>query len=81
MVESTSKLLDEFKFSQAAEDLYAFTWNDLADWYLEISKIQNSFHFQWQRDYFERIIRNKNELNHIRKYIINNPLKWKINPL
>ena len=33
----------------------------------------------WQRDYFEHIIRNENELNHIREYIINNPLKWEIN--
>ncbi|MDZ4216887.1 MAG: class I tRNA ligase family protein, partial [Candidatus Gracilibacteria bacterium] len=40
MIESTGKNIDEFRFSQAAEDLYAFTWNELADWYLEISKIQ-----------------------------------------
>jgi valyl-tRNA synthetase len=33
-------MIDEYKFSQAAEDLYAFTWSDLADWYLEISKVQ-----------------------------------------
>ena len=43
-----------------------------------INKIQNSFYFQWQRDYYEHIIRNENELNRIRKYIINNPLKWEI---
>jgi len=30
----------------------------------------------WQRNYWERIIRNEAELNHIRKYIIENPLKW-----
>jgi len=29
----------------------------------------------WQRDYFERIIRNEFELNRIRKYIRENPLK------
>jgi len=40
MIENTTKLIAEYKFSQAAEDLYAFTWNDLADWYLEISKVQ-----------------------------------------
>lgn len=28
----------------------------------------------WQRNYYERIIRNETELNKIRKYIINNPL-------
>jgi len=30
----------------------------------------------WQRNYYEHIIRNETELNHIREYIINNPLKW-----
>jgi putative transposase len=32
----------------------------------------------WQRNYWEHIIRNDNELNSIREYIINNPLKWEI---
>ena len=45
----------------------------------KINKIQDSFYFQWQRDYFEHVIRNKNELNRIREYIINNPSKWEIN--
>ena len=30
----------------------------------------------WQPNYYDRIIRNEDELNRIRKYIINNPLKW-----
>ena len=30
----------------------------------------------WQRNYYEHIIRNEDELNRIRKYIINNPLQW-----
>ncbi|ODS32308.1 MAG: hypothetical protein SCARUB_02556 [Candidatus Scalindua rubra] len=30
----------------------------------------------WQRNYYEHIVRNENELNHIREYIINNPLQW-----
>lgn len=30
----------------------------------------------WQRTYYDRIIRNETELNRIREYIINNPLKW-----
>lgn len=30
----------------------------------------------WQRNYFERIIRDERELNRIREYILNNPLKW-----
>ena len=30
----------------------------------------------WQRNYYEHIIRNEKELNTIREYIINNPVKW-----
>lgn len=35
--------------------------------------------FEWQRNYYERIIRNEFELYKIRKYIINNPFKWHVN--
>ncbi|MEA2015034.1 MAG: transposase [Thermodesulfobacteriota bacterium] len=30
----------------------------------------------WQRNYYEHIIRDENELNRIREYIVNNPMKW-----
>ena len=30
----------------------------------------------WQRNYYEHIIRNENELNKIRQYVIDNPAKW-----
>ena len=30
----------------------------------------------WQRNYYERIIRNENELNRIRQYVVDNPAKW-----
>ena len=30
------------------------------------------------RNYYEHIIRNENDLNEIREYIINNPLKWEL---
>ena len=30
----------------------------------------------WQRNYFERVIRDEDELNRIREYIIYNPVKW-----
>ena len=40
---------------------------------------KNGFHdFQWQRNYYEHIIRNDNELNRIREYIINNPFNWEL---
>jgi REP element-mobilizing transposase RayT len=30
----------------------------------------------WQRNYYERIIRNQKELEAVRKYIVDNPLNW-----
>ena len=30
----------------------------------------------WQRNYYERVIRNEDELNRIRQYILDNPLQW-----
>ena len=34
------KLLDDYQFSKANEELYHFAWNELCDWYLEIAKTQ-----------------------------------------
>jgi putative transposase len=33
-------------------------------------------YFAWQRNYYEHVIRNENDLNDFRQYIINNPLQW-----
>jgi REP element-mobilizing transposase RayT len=33
--------------------------------------------FAWQRNFYDRIIRNEKELDNIRRYIQGNPLKWK----
>jgi REP element-mobilizing transposase RayT len=30
----------------------------------------------WQRNYYEHVIRNEEEMNRIREYIINNPARW-----
>ncbi len=30
----------------------------------------------WQRNYYERVIRNERELATVRQYIVNNPMKW-----
>jgi valyl-tRNA synthetase len=30
--------IDAYKFNEAAQELYAFTWDELCDWYLEFSK-------------------------------------------
>lgn len=35
----------------------------------------------WQRNYYDRIIRNETSLQQIRQYIDNNPLSWQQDPL
>ena len=43
-------------------------------------EIRNKYpdvYFQWQSRYYDRIIRDENELYKIKNYIINNPLAWK----
>lgn len=35
-------------------------------------------HNVWQRNYYDHVIRDENDLNHIREYIINNPLQWEM---
>ncbi len=32
----------------------------------------------WQKSFYDRIIRNENELNKIREYIANNLLNWEL---
>ena len=34
--------------------------------------------FQWQRNYYEHVIRNESSLHRIREYIQNNPLQWEL---
>ena len=34
----------------------------------------------WQRDFYDHIIRNEDELNKIREYIRTNPLQWDTDP-
>ena len=36
-----------------------------------------NIHIVWQPNYYDRIIRNEDELNRIREYILQNPAKWK----
>jgi len=38
IIKSTNSNLDQFRFGQAAHDLYDFVWHDLADFYIEESK-------------------------------------------
>lgn len=44
----------------------------------KINSLQNDFHFQWQKSFYDHIIRNDRSLDNLRRYIINNPLKWEL---
>jgi len=39
-IEEISKFLDDYRFSEAGETVYHLLWDDMADWYLEVSKKQ-----------------------------------------
>jgi len=36
----------------------------------------NNLHVVWQRNYYEHIISNNDEMNRISEYVINNPVQW-----
>ncbi len=42
LILQVSEDLDNYRFSMAGEKLRNFTWNDLADWYIEISKFEKT---------------------------------------
>ncbi|MFH1744645.1 MAG: valine--tRNA ligase [bacterium] len=42
LIKEVGNDLENYNFSQAGEKLREFTWNDLADWYLEASKFEKS---------------------------------------
>jgi len=39
-IESVRENLDAYNFNLAIEGLYAFTWHDFCDWYLELAKVR-----------------------------------------
>jgi valyl-tRNA synthetase len=39
LVKGVSESYENYNFSQAAQELYSFFWDDFCDWYIEISKI------------------------------------------
>ena len=42
LISIITKDIEQYKFSMAGEKLYEFTWAKLADWYLEIAKIEKN---------------------------------------
>ena len=44
---------------------------------IQINQIRNTSGLPvWQRNYYEHIIRDEDDMNRYREYIVNNPLKW-----
>jgi valyl-tRNA synthetase len=39
-VEDVNKALEEFRFHEAALDIYHFFWNEFCDWYIELTKLR-----------------------------------------
>ena len=56
-----TRALDNYEFESAASSLYAFIWNDLCDWFLEVSKPKlragDSSHAAWLAHVFESSLR------------------------
>ncbi len=40
LLRDTERLFQTFQYGQAGQNIYDFFWNDFADWYLEIAKLQ-----------------------------------------
>ena len=61
------------------EIIGAFKSLCIHDWltYIEEKKI-DAVGKLWQRNYYDHVIRNEDELNKIREYIQNNPLNWSL---
>jgi REP element-mobilizing transposase RayT len=43
----------------------------------QISNLRNTRRVRfWQRNYYERVIRDDDELNRLRRYVLDNPVQW-----
>jgi len=42
LIKGVTENLENYEFSQAGEKLRTFTWDDLADWYIEVSKFEKN---------------------------------------
>ncbi len=58
-LKETGKLLDAYKFNEAAQELYGFFWHEFCDWYLEIIKpdIKNPHNQLVMRTILEKFLR------------------------
>lgn len=50
----------------------------------KINSLRKGLHFEWQKSFYDHVVRDEKSLEYIREYIQNNPLKWELdreNPL
>ena len=40
LIDSVSKLMENFQFGEAEQQIYEFIWSEFCDWYIEIAKIR-----------------------------------------
>jgi len=76
-VRATGRLPLQSRCGPKSKSLGAF----VAGFKSVVTKRINEFHDSsgasvWQRNYYEHIVRNENELARIREYVVNNPAKW-----
>ena len=41
-------------------------------------RTSNQSEFGWQRNYYEHVIRNEADLDRVRRYVVENPLRWEL---
>ncbi len=66
VVQEVTEHLEAYRFSPAAELLRDFTWNELADWYLEIAKVESAF---------AKATEDKGQKQEILNFVLNTVLK------
>ena len=54
------------------------TFKALTSYYLHAAGF---YEFSWQQKYWDSILRNDKQLEHVRQYIVNNPAKWALDTL
>lgn len=76
---STSTLIPKPSFQSPSHSLGAIIRGFKSSTTKQIKIMKNNPNLKlWQANYHEHIIRNDEELDRIRRYIVRNPLKWEI---
>lgn len=76
----TDNKIEEKKIHGISEIIRAFKGFSTREinLFLKNRNLIDDIQFKWHKSFYDRIIRNEKELENVRKYIKNNPLKWEI---